>query len=58
MTKHPIEKANVLVEALPYIRRFHDKTIVIKYGGSAMEEERLKRIFALDVVLRIYRNES
>jgi len=54
MTKHPIEKANVLVEALPYIRRFYDKTIVIKYGGSAMEEERLKRIFALDVVLLKY----
>ena len=50
----PIEKANVLIEALPYIRRFCDKTIVIKYGGSAMEEERLKRSFALDVVLLKY----
>src|SRR4030042_3800347 len=54
MMKNPIDRANVLVEALPYIRRFYDKTIVIKYGGSAMEEERLKRIFALDVVLLKY----
>jgi acetylglutamate kinase len=52
--KNPIDKANVLVEALPYIRRFYDKTVVIKYGGSAMEEERLKRNFALDVVLLKY----
>jgi acetylglutamate kinase len=49
--ENPIEKAKVLIEALPYIRRFYNKTIVIKYGGSAMEEERLKRNFALDVVL-------
>jgi acetylglutamate kinase len=54
MMKNPIDKANVLVEALPYIRRFYDKTVVIKYGGSAMEEERLKRNFALDVVLLKY----
>ena len=52
--KNPIDKANVLVEALPYIRRFYDKTVVIKYGGSAMEEDRLKRNFALDVVLLKY----
>jgi acetylglutamate kinase len=52
--KNPIDKANVLVEALPYIRRFYDKTIVIKYGGSTMEEERMKRNFALDVVLLKY----
>jgi acetylglutamate kinase len=52
--KNPVDKANVLVEALPYIRRFYDKTVVIKYGGSAMEEERLKRNFALDVVLLKY----
>src|SRR4030067_2248940 len=49
-----IEKAKVLVEALPYIRRFYDKTIVIKYGGSTMEEGRMKRSFALDVVLLKY----
>ena len=49
-----IEKAKVLIEALPYIRRFYDKTIVIKYGGSTMEEGRMKRSFALDVVLLKY----
>jgi acetylglutamate kinase len=54
MMVNPIEKAKVLVEALPYIRRFYDKTIVIKYGGSAMEEGGLKRSFALDVVLLKY----
>lgn len=52
--QNPIDKAKVLVEALPYIRRFYDKTIVIKYGGSTMEEERMKRSFALDVVLLKY----
>ena len=52
--ENPIDKAKVLVEALPYIRRFYDKTIVIKYGGSSMEAERLKRSFALDVVLLKY----
>ena len=51
---NPIDKAKVLIEALPYIRRFYDKTIVIKYGGSTMEEERMKRSFALDVVLLKY----
>lgn len=51
---NPIDKAKILVEALPYIRRFYDKTIVIKYGGSTMEEERMKRSFALDVVLLKY----
>ncbi len=43
--ENPIDKAKVLVEALPYIRRFYDKTIVIKYGGSTMEEEGLKTKF-------------
>ncbi|MFB3883606.1 MAG: acetylglutamate kinase [Thermodesulfobacteriota bacterium] len=52
--KNPIDKAKVLVEALPYIRRFYEKTIVIKYGGSTMEEEGLRRNFALDVVLLKY----
>jgi acetylglutamate kinase len=46
-----IDKAEVLVEALPYIRRFADKTIVIKYGGSAMAEPALRASFATDVVL-------
>lgn len=45
------EKARTLAEALPYIRRFHDKTIVIKYGGNAMVDEALKHSFASDVVL-------
>jgi acetylglutamate kinase len=44
-------KAKILAEALPYIQRFHGKTIVIKYGGNAMTEEKLKHSFASDVVL-------
>ncbi|HSI45133.1 MAG TPA: acetylglutamate kinase [Methylophilus sp.] len=44
-------KAQTLSEALPYIKRFFDKTIVIKYGGNAMTDERLKECFAQDVVL-------
>jgi len=43
--------AKVLTEALPYIRRFQDKTVVIKYGGNAMTEETLKSGFARDIVL-------
>ena len=46
-----IEKAQVLVEALPYIQRFADKTVVIKYGGHAMTDEELRASFARDVVL-------
>jgi acetylglutamate kinase len=45
------QKAQILAEALPYIRRFHGKTIVIKYGGNAMTDEKLKHSFARDVVL-------
>jgi acetylglutamate kinase len=44
-------KAQVLAEALPYIRRFHGKTIVVKYGGNAMTEPALQKSFAHDVVL-------
>ena len=44
-------KAKILAEALPYIRRFHGKTIVIKYGGNAMTEEKLRHSFASDIVL-------
>lgn len=44
-------KASVLAEALPYIQRFHGKTIVVKYGGNAMTDEHLKQCFARDVVL-------
>jgi acetylglutamate kinase len=51
VTTPPNVKAEVLAEALPYIRRFHGRTIVIKYGGNAMTEERLQRTFAHDVVL-------
>ncbi|MDR2092183.1 MAG: acetylglutamate kinase [Azoarcus sp.] len=47
----PALKAEILAEALPYIRRFYDKTIVIKYGGNAMTDPHLKDCFARDVVL-------
>ena len=46
-----INKATVLVEALPYIREFEGKTIVIKYGGSAMDDPAIRRLTAEDVVL-------
>lgn len=45
------KKAQILAEALPYIKRFHGKTIVIKYGGNAMIDDGLKQSFARDVVL-------
>jgi len=45
------QRAKILAEALPYIRRFSGKTIVVKYGGNAMTDERLKQSFARDVVL-------
>ena len=45
------DKAHILSEALPYIQRFYDKTIVIKYGGNAMTERHLMEAFAKDVVL-------
>ena len=47
----PELKADILSEALPYIRRFHGKTIVVKYGGNAMIDEKLQASFAHDVVL-------
>src|SRR5690554_7877898 len=46
-----VHVAEVLSEALPYIRRFVGKTLVIKYGGNAMESEELKTGFARDIVL-------
>ena len=49
--KRSIEKANVLIESLPYIRKFSGKTFVIKYGGAAMVDEKLKDAFAQDIVL-------
>jgi acetylglutamate kinase len=58
MTEHidtsnlsPAQKAAIIAEALPYIRRFQDKTLVIKYGGNAMTDPHLKECFARDVVL-------
>jgi acetylglutamate kinase len=48
-TAHQI--AHVLIEALPYIRRFKDKTIVVKFGGNAMIDDELKSSFARDIVL-------
>ncbi|MGA3207111.1 MAG: acetylglutamate kinase [Syntrophales bacterium] len=49
-----IERAEILLEALPYIRRFYNKTIVIKYGGHAMVDAELKDLFARDVVMMKY----
>ncbi|NOZ69278.1 MAG: acetylglutamate kinase [Deferribacteres bacterium] len=49
--KKSIEKAAVLIESLPYIRRFAGKTFVIKYGGAAMVDDKLKDTFASDIVL-------
>ncbi len=49
-----IEKANILMETLPWIRRFTGKTIVIKYGGNAMVEEHLKEGFARDIIMMKY----
>ncbi len=50
----PAAKAQILIEALPYIRTFFGKTIVVKYGGAAMVEEKLKMEVAQDVVLMRY----
>lgn len=49
-----LARAKVLIEALPYIREFNQKTVVIKYGGHAMVDEELKKNFALDVILMKY----
>ena len=49
-----IEKADVLLELLPYIRRFYGKFVVIKYGGHAMVDERLKEMFAMDLIMMKY----
>src|SRR6266571_2472859 len=48
------ERIGTLLEALPYIREFHGKTIVIKYGGAAMSDPELREDFARDVVLLKY----
>src|SRR5512133_2798167 len=52
--KKSVERADILLEALPYIRRFYGKTIVIKYGGHAMVDGELKESFARDLVLMKY----
>lgn len=49
-----IQQANILIEALPYIRQFSGKTIVVKYGGHAMTDETLRQSFARDIVLLKY----
>src|SRR5574337_1936439 len=49
-----IDKANILIEALPYIKTFAGKTVVVKYGGAAMTDEALKRSVVLDVILMRY----
>ena len=51
---NPVEKADVLIEALPYIRRFAGKVLVVKYGGHAMENDELKDSFAEDIALLKY----
>jgi len=51
MFKHLIERANVVLEALPYLLKFHQKVIVIKYGGAAMQDEELKQSVMQDVIL-------
>lgn len=50
----PAQRARILLEALPYIQRFHKKTVVIKYGGAAMDKADLRDQFAQDVVLLQY----
>lgn len=54
MTIRMPDTASVLIEALPYIRKFKDSTIVVKYGGHAMVDEELKVNFALDIILMKY----
>ena len=49
--KELVDKAEVLIEALPYMRRFYGRIVVIKYGGAAMIDEELRASFAVDVVL-------
>ena len=51
MTMTPLEKARILSEALPYMQRYDEATVVVKYGGHAMGEEDLARAFARDIVL-------
>jgi acetylglutamate kinase len=52
--RSPVRDVGTLLEALPYMREFHSKTVVIKYGGAAMEDHELREEFARDVVLLKY----
>ena len=52
--KKRIQKAETLLEALPFIKNFYGKTVVIKYGGSAMSSDQLKEGFAQDIVMMKY----
>ncbi|SNR96565.1 N-acetylglutamate kinase [Anaerovirgula multivorans] len=54
MNLSPCQKANVLMESLPYIKAFHNQTVVIKYGGNAMINEELKHTVIKDIVLMKY----
>ena len=54
MVENLVEKAAILQEALPYIREFHGDLFVIKYGGNAMVDPKLRDSFARDVVLMKY----
>ncbi|MHB1585585.1 MAG: acetylglutamate kinase [Acidiferrobacteraceae bacterium] len=51
ITLSPADRAQLLIEALPYIKRFHGRTVVVKYGGNAMVEDALKSAFAENIVL-------
>lgn len=52
--QYPIQRAEILIEALPYIKHFAGKTIVVKYGGHAMVDEKLKKSFAENIILMKY----
>ena len=54
VTQEAVSKAHILMEALPYIRKFYGKVIVIKYGGNAMVDEDLKESFAKDIIMMRY----
>src|SRR4051812_20169553 len=53
-TRGAMRDVETLLEALPYIREFHGRTVVVKYGGAAMEDPQLREDFARDVVLLKY----
>ncbi len=54
MTIDALEKSRILMEALPYIKRYYGRTVVVKYGGAAMEDPALAQSFANDIVLMRY----